>query len=63
MEKDKFTYESLSSICSIGKRNNNNIKINITKFSAIKDNKKFFIVTNLKNNSFLDKIDNMNKLL
>ena len=46
---------------SIVNRNNNNIKININKSSTIfKGNKKFFIVTNLKKNSILDKKDNMN---
>ena len=61
IEKDKFTYESLASMGSIVNRNNNNIKININKSSTIfKGNKKFFIVTNLKKNSILDKKDNMN---
>ena len=61
IEKDKFNYESLASMGSIVNRNNNNIKININKSSTIfKGNKKFFIVTNLKKNSILDKKDNMN---
>ena len=61
VEKEKFTYESISSMGPIYNRNSNNIKININKSSTIfHGKKKYFLVTNLKKNSFLDKSDNMN---
>ena len=61
IEKEKFTYESISSMGPIYNRNSNNIKININKSSTIfHGKKKYFVVTNLKKNSFLDKKDNMN---